>query len=94
MSSKIIVNQDMNSKDKKILLAKFQKIREEYEWIFENIEQLQKEYPNKYVAVKDENVKFSANNMREIISIIKNANRKTEEFVIDHIRTREVTLLL
>jgi hypothetical protein len=76
------------------LLKQDNKVRENYLWIFANIEELRRNYPEKYIAVEDKSVKYFADTMDSLISNITSNHRKVEDFVVDFVSTKPINLLL
>jgi hypothetical protein len=76
------------------LLKQDNRVRENYLWIFANIEELRRDYPEKYVAVENKSVKYSADTMESLISNITSNHRKVEDFVVDFVTNKPISLLL
>jgi len=94
MSKLIQVRDILSTEEEKTLKISFQRYREGFQWILANRENLEKKYPDKYIAVKDKIVQFTADTMLDLVSKIRKAEMDVEDFVIEYIGTEEVTLLL
>lgn len=94
MAQVMVLRDELEPELRKRLLEKNRKISEDFAWIFSNIENLRKEFPDKYIAVEDKTVKFSAETIEALMSKIKEANRITDDFSIKYVKAEEATLLL
>jgi len=79
--------------DKK-LLERYDRLREDYLWIFATIKKLRTKYPNKYIAVKNKKVKYTNGTIESIIEEILRSDRKVEDFAIEYVGEHPVNLLL
>lgn len=70
------------------------RIRKNYLWIFAHIDELRKDFPDKYIAVDDEQVRFSADKIDALITEITSANRNVEDYVIEFVGKKPLNLLL
>lgn len=76
------------------LLLRHKKSVENYRWIISHEKELRENYPNKYIAVEDQKVIFVGDNIGEIVSQVKLANREIDDFAIELIREHPTNLLV
>lgn len=63
-------------------------------WLANNRNNLRKSYPNKYVAVDDEEVVSSNEDVKKLILELKTKYKNVDHIAIDYVGEKEVELIL
>ena len=92
MSVSIRVDRMSPEKEKKIT-ALFREYSEDFYWMLDNIDRLKKEFPDKYIAVKDFKVRDSDKNFLKLIKRLKSQGKNIEDYVIEFVNTGETKYL-
>lgn len=88
------VKKSNNSNEEKELVAKHNSLSSEYRWIFANTEKLRKEHPNKYIAVKNEQVVFAYDDAKRLLEKIAQTGSNPDDFAIEYIHKKPTSFLL
>ena len=65
-------------------IAKFEKIRENFEWFYENYEDLRQNFSNRYVAVKDKR-QIDSDKKLEVLLKRLNLSNYDESIAIEYV---------
>ena len=88
------IRKSKNPELEKELVAKHNKLRLDYLWIFANSEMLRNKYPNKYVAVRDGEVVFVNNDAKRLLEKIAMTDEDINDFAIEYVRKKPTCFLL
>ena len=88
------VKKNSNPAQEKELIAKHNKLRLDYLWIFANSEALRAKYPNRYVAVKDKKVVYANEDAKRLLSTIVKAGENIDDFAVEYVRKQAACFLL
>jgi len=88
----IMMSRPPRDEEKKLML-RIQQYSRDHDWIERNRSELLEKYPDKYIAVSKQSVRYSADSMKEIVEKIVEANESIGDFVIDFISTKKISLL-
>lgn len=72
---------------------RFCRLQNDYNWVIAHKKQLRTEYPNKYIAVENEVVRFTGNTIEELISEIVSHKEQIDNFAIEYIGEYPVNFL-
>lgn len=72
---------------------RFRRLQNDYKWIITHKNQLRSEYPNKYIAVENEKVRFTGNTIEELISEITAHKEQTDNFAIEYVAEHPANFL-
>ena len=75
------------------LIDRSRRLTEDLEWLIENEERLRKEYPDKFVAIQKKSVKFSADNMEDLLSAITSSGKNASDFITHYLTKAKRTFL-
>jgi hypothetical protein len=78
----------------KKLLIKDKESNENLIWIHNNINMLYDKHPNMYIAVKNKQVAFATKSISELVEKITSSNGEVDDFVIQYINKKKLSLLL
>jgi hypothetical protein len=76
------------------LLVRLKHYSLDVDWIEEHRSQLRGEYPNRFIAVKNRRVLFTAQTMTDVVVLIKEAGVSAEDCAVEYISQHETDLLL
>jgi hypothetical protein len=71
-----------------VTAKKFQRLQNDYSWLQKNRSMLVEKYPNKYIAVENESIRFIADSVESLIADIIRTNEQVEDFAIQFLSTR------
>ena len=91
--SLIKINREIDPALEKELLIKNRKLRENFLWIFANEDVLRKKYANKYIAVKNKDVRFVSDTIEELISTINSSQKQIHDYAIQYITKEPANFL-
>jgi hypothetical protein len=75
-------------------IERFCRLQTDHMWIITHKTQLRKEYPNKFVAVENQTVRFVAKDMNKLITSISKNHKPIDDYAIDFISQHPTNLLL
>jgi hypothetical protein len=76
-----------------IQMKRFYRLQKDYKWILNHKKQLRREYPNKYVAVENEAVRYIGDTMEALMSEIAVNNEQIDNFAIEYLSEHSTNLL-
>ena len=77
----------------KKLLKKHHRFTPDFKWLIYNEETLRDKYTDKYVAIENKAVKFSAKTLKKLISKVEASSRDIDDFIIEYIKKEKTYLL-
>ncbi len=86
----VLVKRRIKDKD---LVDKLNRYTHDFNWIQDNRLALQSKYNRKYIAVKNENVIFFADNIEEMLGKILESGGDIAEYIIDYLTDEKISLL-
>lgn len=72
---------------------KFCRVQKDYLWILNNRSSLTCKFPNKYIAVADQTVRFSADTAKSLMMEIAENQERVDDFAIEFLNTQPRSLL-
>lgn len=72
---------------------RFTRLQNDYNWILSHIKQLRSEFPNKYIAVQNETVRFSADTVDKLIDSIRESQEQVQNFAVEYMSERPTSYL-
>jgi hypothetical protein len=84
----------VSAKQQKGLLAKLDKLEQDYLWISANEKMLKQMYPNKYIAVKGKTVAFNSDNFEALMKVLINLDQEIDSYAIKKVTEKATCLLL
>jgi hypothetical protein len=75
------------------LTQRFCRLQKDYRWIINHKKELRNEYPNQYVAVENESVRYVANTIEALMSSISRNNEQVDNFAIEYLSQYPTSLL-
>jgi hypothetical protein len=77
----------------KDLMDRLSKYSRDYNWIKDNHSELLKEYPRKYIAVRNRKVLYHGETMKELIDRMQVRSEDPSEFAIEFLTDEKCTFL-
>jgi len=77
-----------------MILEELNEGNENLAWFTKNYSKLQKKCSNKFVAIKNKELKVCASNLEEIISLIKKEKKEPSDYLINFIYAEEESLVV
>ncbi|XHH08596.1 MAG: hypothetical protein ACFCUE_13655 [Candidatus Bathyarchaeia archaeon] len=75
------------------LVEKFCRLQNDYKWIISHNKKLRKEYPNQYIAVENQSVRYAEKTVEALMASITKNSEKVENFAIEYINQQPNKLL-
>jgi len=86
-----LVKRPINNRD---LAMKFKRYTRDYNWVQDNRDRLKEKYNNKYIAVKNFKVHYTADTMPEMVRKILESGDEVGDFIIEFITDKPLSLIL
>lgn len=75
------------------MTALFREYSGDFYWILNNIDTLTEKYPNKYIAVKNEQIIASDDSIKQLLTRFKKEGKNPDDYVIEFIQKGEIKYL-
>lgn len=76
-----------------VVAKKFSRVQRDYRWILINRSNLIHQYPNKYIAVENQTVRFVADTVEALKVEINGHSEQVEDFAIEYLSSRPRSFL-
>ena len=76
------------------ILKELKEGNEDLKWLSENFEKIRKEYPGKFVAIKDRRVVLSNTDLNALIDELEKRRQDPGQFIIDFIPDEDFILVV
>jgi hypothetical protein len=88
------VKKNDNSAADKDLFEKHNRLSADFRWIFNNTENLRAKYPDKYIAVKDQQVVFAYRDAKRLLAKLAMSGLSADDYAIEFVRKKPSCFLL
>lgn len=88
------VKKNDNSAVDKELVNQHNRLSSDFRWIFDNTEKLRAKYPDKYIAVKDQQVVFAYRDAKRLLGKIALSGLSADDFAIEYVHKKPTCFLL
>ena len=79
--------------DDAVIIGRLKRYSSDVDWIDEHRDELREKYPDKYVAVKNHRVLFTASTMAEVVKLIDETSASAEDCAVEYISADELNVL-
>jgi predicted aspartyl protease len=88
------VKKNDNSVAGKALFDRHNRLSSDFRWIFDNTEMLRSKYPDKYVAVKDQQVVFAYRDAKRLFAKLAMSGLSADDYAVEFVRKKPSCFLL
>ena len=67
------------------VVKRFNRLQQDYNWVFSHKKELTKQFPDMYIAVENETVRFACATVNELMSKIAQNNEQVDNFAIEYL---------
>jgi len=75
------------------LSERLKRYAEDFNWVQDNMRDLTEQYLKKYVAVKDRNVRYVADSMKEMVEKILSDDEEISDYIIEYMQGKNQSFI-